>query len=161
MHKRPSRIQIILAVIVLLWIADVALLSYVRRNPWPWPPQEPLPMYSAYAGQHCTAKGDWAFGVSISLTQREVISISINEAPSFESAVTFSFPGGILTKHEAVLAGLGGKQEQLTGKVEFSQAVMAIPMTGRFNLQTAGGKQLVGKFKAEWGDVVMNCDFMK
>jgi hypothetical protein len=32
-QRRPSRIQIILAVIVLLWIADVALLGYVRRNP--------------------------------------------------------------------------------------------------------------------------------
>ena len=160
-QKRPSRLQIILAGIVLLWIADVALLGYVRRNPRPWPPQEPLTLYSAYAGQHCTAKGDGAFGVSITLTQRDVISISIEEPPSFESAVTFSFPGGILKKHEAVLSGMSGKQEQLTGKVEFSQAVMSIPMTGRFNLETKGGKRFVGKFTAEWGDLVLNCDLMK
>jgi hypothetical protein len=133
--------------IVILWIADVALLSYVRRNPRPWPPPEPLPLYSAYAGQHCTAKGDWAFGVSITLTQRDVISISINEAPSFESAVTFSFPGGILKKHEAVLSGVGDTQENLMGKVEFSQAVMSTPMTGRFNLETTGGKRLSGSLR--------------
>jgi hypothetical protein len=78
-----------------------------------------LPLHSAYAGQHCTAKGDGAFGVSITLIQRDVISISIEEAPSFESAVTFSFPGGILKKHEAVLSGLDGKKEQLTGRVDF------------------------------------------
>jgi hypothetical protein len=160
-QTRPSRIQIILAVIVVLWIADVALLGYVRRNPRPWPPQEPLPLYSAYAGQHCTAKGDGAFEVSITLTQRDVIVISIEQAPTFESAVTFSFPGGILKRHEAVLAGADGKQEQLTGKVEFSRAVMSIPMTGRFNLETTGGKRFIGKFTAEWGDLVMNCDLMK
>ena len=119
-QKRPSRIQIILAVIVLLWIADVALLGYVRRNPpRPWPPQQPLPLHSAYAGQHCTAKGDGAFGVSITLTQRDGISISIEQAPSFEAAATFSFPSGILKKHEAVLSGLDGKKEQLTGRVDF------------------------------------------
>ena len=118
-------------------------------------------MYSAYARQDCTEKGDWRFGVSITITQQDVIIISVYEQPGFEAAVTFSFPGGILTKHEAVLAGLGGKQEQLTGNVGFSQAVMSIPFAGRFNLSTAGGKQFIGKFGAEWGDVVMNCDLMK
>jgi hypothetical protein len=88
-----------------------------------------------------------------------VISISIEEAPSFESAVTFSFPGGILKKHEAVLSGLDGKKEQLTGR--FSRAIMSIPMAGRFNLETKGGKRFVGKFTAEWGDLVLNCDLMK
>jgi hypothetical protein len=160
-HRRFSRIQIILAVIIVLWIADVALLSIVRRNPGPWPPQELLPMYSAYANQGCTEKGDWKFEVSIIITQQDVIIISVSEQPGFESPVTFSFPDGITHKHVAVLAGMGMTQEKLDGKVEFSQAVMAIPFAGRFNLRTAGGKQFIGKFNAEWGDLVINCEFMK
>ena len=118
-------------------------------------------MHPAYAKQECKEKGDWRFVVSITLGQQDVISISVNEPPSFESPVTFSFPGGIIRRREAVLSGRGGVQEKLSGKVDFSQAIMSIPMTGRFNLQTAGGKQFIGKFRAEWGDLVMNCDLMK
>jgi hypothetical protein len=161
MHRPTSRTQIVLAVIIVLWMADVALLTFVRRNPKPWPPQEPLRMYSAYAKQDCTEKGDWRFGVSINITQQDVIIISVYEQPGFESPVTLSFPGGITHKHEAVLAGMGMTQEKLDGKVEFSQLVMSIPFAGRFNLRTAGGKQFIGKFGAEWGDLVINCDFMK
>jgi hypothetical protein len=118
-------------------------------------------MYFASASQDCTGRGAWKFGIWIDITQQDVIVISVYEAPSFESPVTFSFPSGSFNRHEAMIYRPGGLQEPLAGKVELSHAVQAIPTDGRFDLQTPGGEQFIGKFKAEWGDVIINCDLLE
>ena len=159
MHRRISRNQVFIGLIALLF-AGALLLTLLARNTQSWPSPESLGMYSASATQDCIGGGAWKFGVWIDITQQDVIVISIYETPSFESPVTFSFPSGIFNRHDAVLYGPGGSQQALAGKVDFSQAVQAIPIEGRFNLQTPRGEQFTGKFKAEWSDVVINCDLL-
>ena len=160
MHRRIPRNPLFFGLIVLLF-AGALLLTLIARNAQSWPSPESLRMYPASASQDCAGRGAWKFGVWIDITQQDVIVISIYETPSFESPVTFSFPSGAFNKHDAVLYRFGGIPDPLTGKVEFSQAVQAITIEGRFNLQTSRGEQFIGKFKAEWGDVVINCDLLE
>ena len=160
MHRRIPRNQELVGLIVLLF-AGALLLTVIARNAKAWPAPESLRTYSASASQDCAGRGAWKFGIWIDITQQDMIVISVYEAPSFESPVTFSFPSGAFNKHDAVLYRFGGIQESLSGKVEFFQAVQAITIEGRFNLQTPSGEQFIGKFKAEWGDVVINCDLLE
>jgi hypothetical protein len=89
--------------------------------------------------------------------QGSVLDISIFQSPAIKHTAAFSLPEGTGDIGSAYLVLPDGSLEQLTGKVFFKRVEEGIPVEGEYQLRTASGEQLTGRFKAEWRNEIVYC----
>ncbi len=119
--------------------------------------QENTKVFDATVNRGCAPWDGSAFTVSIPYDPISTIEVSIWQSPDMERPVTFSFPDETGRIGSATHRPQFGSSEQLTGKVFFWHVEQGIPIEGEFNLFTEAGRQLKGKFKANWGDFIAMC----
>jgi hypothetical protein len=117
---------------------------------------EPTLVFPAAINRDCAPWDGTAFTVSIPM-QGSVLDISIFQSPAIRHPVTFSLDEKTIDIGDAYLLSSDGSTEQLTGKVFFRRLEEGIPVEGGYHFRMAGGEQLTGRFKAEWGNEIVYC----
>jgi len=139
-----------LIVVTLVAFGTIWLLSILKN-------EEPPPLYPATIERDCAPWDGAAFTVSIPWDQAAILNISIYQSPEITHPVTFSFPDETMRIGNAYLLLPDGSPEQLTGKIFFAGVHTGRIVEGRFDLISAGGEKVMGRFRAEWGNQVAYC----
>ena len=136
---------------VTLLIFGIAWFTFSNRN------KEPAQVFPATINRDCAPWDGSAFTVSIPTNHGIIIHISIWQSPDIKRPVRFSFPDKSGQIGFAYILPEVDPLQQLSGEVSFTRVKEGIPVEGEFDLITESGKQLKGRFKAEWGNQVVYC----
>ena len=142
------------AIYALIALVTIALgsiwLSYLRQD------SAPRQVFPATIHRDCAPWDGTAFAVSISMDE-SVLTISIYQSPAIQHPAIFSLHEEAGDVGSAFLLSPDGSQEPLTGKVSFQRVEERIPVEGEYHFRTASGKQVTGRFQAEWGNEIVYC----
>jgi len=142
------------AIYALIALVTIALgsiwLSYLRQD------SAPRQVFPATIHRDCAPWDGSAFTVSIPMDE-SVLNISIFQSPAIKHPAVFSLHEEAADVGSAFLISPDGSAEPLMGKVSFQRVEERIPVEGEYHFRTASGKQVTGRFQAEWGNEIVYC----
>jgi hypothetical protein len=142
------------AIGLLVLIGGVAWFIFSMKS------QESAQVLDATIDRDCAPWDGSAFTISIPVKEgisESAIEISIWRSPDMERPVVFSFPDQTGMSGNAIYRPQFGSPEQLNGGVFFWRVDQENPVEGEFNFTSGRGRQLNGRFKAEWGNQMAVC----
>lgn len=138
-------------VAIVLFILGITIFAFTMRN------HEPAQVFAATVNRDCAPWDGSAFTVSVPMSDRTEIDISIWQAPEIKFPLLFKFPDGTGQVGYASSRSYSGEYEQLNGTVFFWRVEERSSVEGRFDFVTETGEHSKGRFEAEWGDQVALC----
>jgi hypothetical protein len=119
--------------------------------------QAPAQTFPATINRDCAPWDGSAFTVSISVSDKANIAISIYQSPSIKLPVVYSFPDETMRVGNALLLFQDNSSQQLSGTVSFQRVEEGVLTEGKFNLFAETGEQFKGRFQAEWENQIVMC----
>jgi len=144
------RLRILFVAALILLLLGVALFTFLNQR-------LPQTVFAATANRDCAPWDGTAFTVQIPLDRVDVIYISIWRAPNIRFPKAYSFPDETGQVGNVILIHPSGSPDLLMGEVWLQSVREVMPIEGRFKLTSESGVEFVGKFHAEWGNMLMLC----